>query len=151
MSRVHDALRRAEQISGQAPAASAAETAAADVPAAPVSTGAVVSAPTDVLIPPADISIDMLSRIRQVPFTPAPDSHLISFDNPQKSPAEEFRSLRTRLNHMQSMQPLNTVVVTSPSPAEGKSFAAVNLAIAEAQLDGNNTLLIDCDFRRPIV
>jgi capsular exopolysaccharide synthesis family protein len=27
----------------------------------------------------------------------------------------------------------------------------VNLAIAESQLEGNNTLLIDCDFRRPIV
>jgi receptor protein-tyrosine kinase len=42
-------------------------------------------------------------------------------------------------------------VVTSPSPAEGKSFAAVNLAVAESQLEGNRTLLMDCDFRRPII
>ena len=33
---------------------------------------------------------------------------------------EEFRTLRTRLNHMKSLQPIHTVVVTSPSPAEGK-------------------------------
>lgn len=58
--------------------------------------------------------------------------------------------MRTRLNHLQTQQALRTLVITSPSPAEGKSFAAVNLAIAESQLDGNNTLLIDCDFRRPI-
>jgi capsular exopolysaccharide synthesis family protein len=43
------------------------------------------------------------------------------------------------------------VVVTSPSPAEGKSLGAVNLALAEAQLSGNLTLLADFDFRRPIV
>jgi capsular exopolysaccharide synthesis family protein len=52
---------------------------------------------------------------------------------------------------MQSLQPIHTVVVTSPSPAEGKSFAATNLALAEAQLSGNLTLLCDFDFRRPVV
>jgi receptor protein-tyrosine kinase len=52
---------------------------------------------------------------------------------------------------MQSLQPIHTAVVTSPSPAEGKSFAAINLALAEAQLSGNLTLLCDFDFRRPIV
>src|SRR5260370_1809671 len=71
--------------------------------------------------------------------------------NPHEAPIEEFRTLRTRLNHMQSLQPIHTTVVTSPSPAEGKSFAAINLAMAEAQLAGNLTLLCDFDFRRPIV
>jgi len=59
--------------------------------------------------------------------------------------------LRTRLNHMQSLQPIHTTVITSPSPAEGKSFAAANLALAQSQLAGNYTLLADFDFRRPIV
>jgi capsular exopolysaccharide synthesis family protein len=52
---------------------------------------------------------------------------------------------------MQTLQPIHSVVVTSASPAEGKSFAAMNLAIAEAQLAGNRTLLADFDFRRPII
>ena len=52
---------------------------------------------------------------------------------------------------MQGLQPIHTAVVTSPSPAEGKSFVAVNLALAEAQLAGNFTLLSDFDLRRPIV
>jgi receptor protein-tyrosine kinase len=86
-----------------------------------------------------------------VPFTPSPDGHLIDLTDPNQAPAEEFRSLRTRLNHMQGLRPIHSVVVTSPSPAEGKSFAAVNLAITESQLEGNPTLLIDCDFRRPII
>jgi receptor protein-tyrosine kinase len=86
-----------------------------------------------------------------VPFTPSQDSHLLDMNQPHEAPAEEFRTLRTRLNHLQTLQPINSVVVTSPSPAEGKSFAAVNLALAEAQLEGNRTLLVDCDFRRPVV
>jgi receptor protein-tyrosine kinase len=94
---------------------------------------------------------DFLSRVTPAPFNPSPDSHLIDTSKPHEAPAEEFRTLRTRLNHLQTLQPIHTIVVTSPSPAEGKSFAAVNLALAESQLEGNPTLLIDCDFRRPIV
>jgi len=65
--------------------------------------------------------------------------------------SEEFRALRTRLNHMQSRQPIRTVVITSASPAEGKSFTATNLALAQAQLSGNRVLLCDFDLRRPAI
>jgi protein-tyrosine kinase len=41
--------------------------------------------------------------------------------------------------------------MTSPSPAEGKSLSAANLALVQAHLAGNTTLLADFDFRRPIV
>jgi receptor protein-tyrosine kinase len=93
----------------------------------------------------------LLDKVKEVPFNPSVDSHLIDMSKPHEAPAEEFRTLRTRLNHIQTLQPVSTLVVTSPSPAEGKSFAAVNLALAEAQLANNPTLLVDCDFRRPIV
>jgi receptor protein-tyrosine kinase len=79
------------------------------------------------------------------------DAHLIDPTRPSEAPSEEFRSLRTRLNHMQSLSPIHSIVVTSPSPAEGKSFTAVNLALAQSHLAGNLTLLGDFDFRRPIV
>ena len=65
-------------------------------------------------------------------------------------PAEEFRSLRTRLNHLQSQQDLHFIVVTSASPAEGKTFTAVNLALAQSQLE-TPVLLADLDLRRPVV
>jgi receptor protein-tyrosine kinase len=94
---------------------------------------------------------DLLARVGTVPFKPSDGAHLLDVNQPHEAPAEEFRSLRTRLNHLQTLQPIHTVVITSPSPAEGKSFAAVNLAVAESQLEDNATLLIDCDFRRPIV
>jgi receptor protein-tyrosine kinase len=147
MSRVHDALRRAEQTGALPPVPAAT---VAEAPAAPVFT--TVSAPaTAPLSGGIVLGPDFLLQVGQAPFSPSPDSHLIDMTKPHEAPAEEFRTLRTRLNHLQTLQPIHTVVITSPSPAEGKSFAAVNLALAEAQLEGNPTLLIDCDFRRPIV
>jgi receptor protein-tyrosine kinase len=49
------------------------------------------------------------------------------------------------------LQPLHTLVVTSASPAEGKSFTAANLALTQAQLADKRVLLADFDFRRPTV
>jgi receptor protein-tyrosine kinase len=93
----------------------------------------------------------LLDKVQEVAFNPAPEAHLIDATRPHEAPTEEFRTLRTRLNHLQSLQPIHSVVVTSPSPAEGKSLAAVNLALAQSHLAGNLTLLADFDFRRPIV
>ncbi len=122
-------------------------------PMAPLSasTFSLVSAPPIVDLT-LDIDVDsLLGRIQEVPFAPSPDAHLIDASRPHEAPTEEFRTLRTRLNHLQSLQPIHSVVVTSPSPAEGKSLAAANLALAESHLAGNLTLLCDFDFRRPIV
>ena len=93
----------------------------------------------------------MLTEVQVVPFSPAPESHLLDLGNSHETPAEEFRTLRTRLNHLQSLQPLHTIVVTSPSPAEGKTFTAVNLALAQSHLAESSVLLGDFDLRRPIV
>lgn len=135
MSRVHDALRRAEQTGTGLPAGEplvAARSAASTIDSQPSLEG-------------------LLELVKTVPYQPSPEALVIDPLHPHEAPTEEFRTLRTRLNHLQSQQPIHTVVITSPSPAEGKSFAATNLALAEAQLAGNLTLLCDFDFRRPIV
>src|ERR1039458_3677333 len=84
-----------------------------------------------------NIQPGMLQEVVVVPYRPAPESHLLDLNNSHETPAEEFRTLRTRLNHLQTLQPLHSVVVTSPSPAEGKTFTAVNLALAESNLTEN--------------
>jgi receptor protein-tyrosine kinase len=98
-----------------------------------------------------NIHPNMLTDVSLVPFSPAPESHLLDLNNSHETPAEEFRTLRTRLNHLQTLQPLHTIVVTSPSPAEGKTFTAVNLALAQSHLAESSVLLGDFDLRRPIV
>ena len=140
MSRVHEALRRAEQSTTYTPAELPRGQADNRVPRGGSSAG-VITQPLQ----------DLLSLVKTIPYKPSPESLLIDATNPHEAPTEEFRTLRTRLNHMQSLQPIHTAVVTSPSPAEGKSFAAINLAMAQAQLSGNLTLICDFDFRRPIV
>ena len=127
MSRVYDALRRAEQ-SGEG--------------------GDRSRRPPGQLIPGLE---DLLTSAPEVPYTPAPDFFLIDPSRPRDAHSEEFRTLRTRLNHIQKLQPLHSVVLTSPCPAEGKSFTVVNLALAEAQLADNPTLVADFDFRRPVL
>lgn len=92
----------------------------------------------------------LLARCPAIPFHPAIEGHLFDASRPQEAPSEEFRILRTRLNHMQSSEDLRSIVVTSPSPAEGKTFVAVNLALAQAQLE-TPVLLMDLDLRRPTV
>jgi receptor protein-tyrosine kinase len=115
-------------------------------PDVPVNGAAAAVAPLRLNIHP-----NMLSEVQVVPFSPAPESHLLDLNNSHETPAEEFRTLRTRLNHLQSLQPLHTIVVTSPSPAEGKTFTAVNLALAQSHLAESSVLLGDFDLRRPIV
>lgn len=100
-----------------------------------------------------EIQVDwrnFLTRCKTIPFKPAPEAHLINMERPHEVPGEEFRSLRTRLNHMQSSQDLHSIVVTSASPAEGKTFTAINLALAQAQLE-SPVLIADLDLRRPVV
>ena len=138
MSRVHDALRRAEQAGLLSP------------PASRPNTDGRPAAPGTVLDHGPNLA-NLLEQVEEIPFRAATDSLLIDVARPHEAPMEEFRTLRTRLNHMKTLQPIHTVVITSPSPAEGKSLSAANLALVQAHLAGNTTLLADFDFRRPIV
>jgi protein-tyrosine kinase len=150
MSRVHDALRRAEN-SGL-PYHEAAPASPEDPPRrSPPELAPVNGSPGS--LPPVRLNIHpgMLAEVQMLPFKPAPESHLLDLNNSHETPAEEFRTLRTRLNHLQTLQPLHTVIVTSPSPAEGKSFTAVNLALAQSHLAESSVLLADFDLRRPII
>jgi receptor protein-tyrosine kinase len=149
MSRVHDALRRAEMGQPQADE----EPAVTGPEAVRTPEFLPLNGPAAATAPPVRLNIHpgMLGDAPLVPFNPAPESHLLDLNNSHETPAEEFRTLRTRLNHLQTLQPLHTVVVTSPSPAEGKTFSAVNLALAQSHLAESSVLLGDFDLRRPIV
>jgi receptor protein-tyrosine kinase len=154
MSRVHDALRRAE---GGLPEEKSPPVSIAVPPLGPEIRPAEPPAPSSAPGPTNGIPLrlnihsNMLSDVAVVPFTPAPESHLLDLNNTHETPAEEFRTLRTRLNHLQTLQPLHSIIVTSPSPAEGKTFTAVNLALAHAHLAESSVLLGDFDLRRPII
>ena len=90
-----------------------------------------------------------LDSLRTVAFRPAPDAVLVDPLRPTETPSEEFGTLRTSLAYLKAERGIRSMLVTSSSPGEGKSFTAANLALAEAQLADNPTLLCDFDLRRP--
>jgi capsular exopolysaccharide synthesis family protein len=70
--------------------------------------------------------------------------------HPKSQVAESLRSIRTNLLFMTTDRELKRLLVTSPSPQEGKTTVAANLAIVMAQ-SGSRVLLVDTDMRRPRV
>lgn len=73
---------------------------------------------------------------------------LVTVHDPGGVAAEAFRLLRTNLLYAFVDNPPEVVMLTSPGPGEGKSVAAANLAVTLAH-GGKNTLVVDCDLRRP--
>ncbi len=61
--------------------------------------------------------------------------------------AEAVKTLRTNLQFMQPSEGLQTVLITSTLPSEGKSWVTSNLAVAFAQT-GKKTVIVDADMRK---
>jgi capsular exopolysaccharide synthesis family protein len=68
--------------------------------------------------------------------------------DPLSSASESYRHLRTAVQFSRPGVVVQTVLVTSAAPSEGKSTTAANLALTMAQAK-RRTLLIDADIRRP--
>ena len=64
------------------------------------------------------------------------------------SMVEQFRSLRSRLSEFRAMNRLQSLLISSGLPQEGKSFIAANLALSLALHKNSKVLLIDGDMRR---
>jgi len=72
----------------------------------------------------------------------------MAHEEPRSGPSEAFRTLRANLALNPEAGNAKRMMITSAGAAEGKSLTAANLAIVFAQ-DGQKTLLIDADMRRP--
>jgi capsular exopolysaccharide synthesis family protein len=154
MSRIHEALKKAEQ-----------ERSAVQGGAAPSSFGSnpIVEAPRyqEVDIEPVTPKLGMpdlggplsletlLGSCPQTEWTPDLQTMLFMNGNDSAKGTEEFRTLRSRLYHIREKTPLKKLLVTSALPKEGKSFTAANLAQVMVRQHGRRVLLIDADLRSP--
>lgn len=72
---------------------------------------------------------------------------IIAHKDPKSPISEIFRTLRTNIQFMNTKMGLKSLLVTSTSPSEGKSWISTNLAVTFAQA-GKKVILIDCDMRK---
>ena len=77
------------------------------------------------------------------------EPRLVAITQPHSNYCEEYRSLRTQILHKSQRQKLQSIVVASINPGEGKSVTALNLSWLLAQTDGVKCLIIDSDLRMP--
>jgi protein-tyrosine kinase len=78
-----------------------------------------------------------------------PDHEVSIFSNPALSAtaAEQFRTLRSRLYQLRGSQQLRTLLIASSVPGEGKTFVTNNLAQAIVRQPDRRCLIIDADLR----
>lgn len=82
-------------------------------------------------------------------FSSKTGSKIITMEEPRSPISEGFRSLRENVRFASIDDNLQTLLVTSPEPGEGKSTVASNLAVVFAQ-SGFSTILLDADLRKPM-
>lgn len=73
---------------------------------------------------------------------------LVSVTDPSSVVAEQFRTIRTNIQFSAVDKKIQSLVVTSAGPSEGKSTVSSNLAVVWAK-QNEKVLLIDADLRRP--
>lgn len=153
MSRIHEALKRAEQDRAAAQGTHVESSKSAEISNVPSAAGSSVA--ESIASPASSFPIPLSNQFtyetlqsRCAPSDWSPDKKTMLFYNSEQGPGtEEFRTLRSRLYQMREKQPLKKVLVTSSLPQEGKSFVAANLAQALVWQQGRRVLLIDGDLR----
>jgi protein-tyrosine kinase len=150
MSRIHEALKKAEQERAMSqPAGVNTAHPGLEPLAEPSGLIATASARSEA-IPAASLTSEaLLARSRQTKWEPDTKTMLFFSGEEHASGMEEFRTLRSRLYQAREKQPLAKLLVTSALPKEGKSFTAANLAQVIVRQQGRRALLIDADLRNP--
>ena len=82
--------------------------------------------------------------------TPLPqECRLVVHTDPRSAGADRFRLVQIRLRSMQALRKLQSVLITSPLPEDGKSTVALNLATGLSDNGKCPVLLLEADVHRP--
>lgn len=158
MSRVYEALKNAQDqraargaLGAEAkPLEATVAEAMPDVQAARRIPEILAAARPDQAPAPSQLRFEHLQQRCSKPgWKPKLQWTVFSSEGPSKRQAEQFRSLRARLYSLRETRPLQTLLLTSTTMGEGKTFVALNLAQSISRQRGRRTLLIDADLRAP--
>lgn len=105
----------------------------------------------DTLRDPSDVErITGLPVLGAISKFDTSQSELVAHISPRTPVAEAFRSIRTNIQFTSVDKNPRVILVTSPSPSDGKSTVAANLAVVISQ-SNKQVVLMDTDLRRPRV
>lgn len=76
------------------------------------------------------------------------NTKIIAMSNPNSIIADQYRSLLTNIRLLNKEKSMKSILVTSPSPNEGKTTTIVNLAVTLAN-QNTKVLIIDANLKRP--
>ncbi len=148
MSRIHDALKRAEQE--RASSMGTHVEPAYQQPADPMPMPPLQNSGSSGMPMASDSSYEsLLARCQPMPWNPDTTTMLFFQEDETRLGTEEFRTLRSRLYQIREKMPLKRLLVTSAMPKEGKSFVAANLAQVLVRQHGRRVLVVDADLRNP--
>ncbi len=107
------------------------------------------------ILPQIDPELMLETYLKERPersqrFSPDTFARMVTHFAPRSPMAEAYRALRTQMEFLTLEKGGKSFVITSSSPGEGKTSAAINLAIAYAQA-GKRTLLLEGDLRKPSI
>lgn len=156
MSRIHEALKKAEEERALSQGGQASSLASAIPAETPVVEEEKLSpspaAPFTASMPSftSPFSLEaLLARSPRLDWQPDEKTMLFFNSNESARGTEEFRTLRSRLYHTRESMTLKKILVTSALPKEGKSFTSANLAQVLVRQHGRRVLLVDADLRAP--
>src|SRR5580692_8306835 len=149
MSRIHEALKKAEQDRAATQGGAVQpDSSMAPLTDPPVFTENPAGGRVAAFATPFSVET-LLARCPQIQWKPDMETMLFMNDDDSARGTEEFRTLRSRLYTLREKMALKTLMVTSALPREGKSFTAANLAQVIVRQHGRRALLIDGDLRGP--
>src|SRR6202453_3348487 len=156
MSRIHEALKKAEQERAAVQSSEGtvpAPNTAVETVMPPIEGGDVLPDifKQTAVVTPQSASLRRYEDLCQRCAHPHwhPDLNVNIFHNPALSvhAAEQFRTLRSRLYQLRGSQQLRTLLIASSMPTEGKTFVTNNLAQAIVRQPDRRCLIIDADLR----
>jgi capsular exopolysaccharide synthesis family protein len=145
MSRIHDALKRAETEQTDYPVERPQPRA---VPASIEEGPEIVSAAPATPSFSIPLTLEALQERATIRTWNPDPKRMLFFGSQEAAALEIFRTLRSRLYQVREKLPIKKLLVAGATGDEGISFVAANLAQVMVQQQGLRTLLIDADLRQ---
>jgi protein-tyrosine kinase len=147
MSRIHDALKKAEEEKAANPGSVATSSEPDGGAEAPHSRGPLFAGDTGTSLPEILRFNELKEKCAHPNWKMDANANVFVDTGRASLAAEQFRTLRSRLYQIRETRRLKTIMVTSAVAGEGKTFAVSNLGQSLVRQKDRRVLIIDGDLR----